>query len=127
MGDFSSNLRAELSRRGWNQKDAAEHFGVSQQNVSRWLNEGHEPSIELLLKVARALGVTPNELLCAPGPAARPKRTPGEDEPGFGDRWFRQLRVTWQRHPDKRHQIKTAIELAWPNQAEDILRWLEAR
>jgi len=28
-------------------------------------------------------------------------------------RWFRQLRLTWQRHPKERHRIETALDFAW--------------
>jgi transcriptional regulator with XRE-family HTH domain len=108
----------------WTQKEAAEKIGVSQQNVSAWLNDIHEPSVEQALNVARVLGVSVEELFRAPGPAVREDVAVYGSSPNF-ERWFRQVRVSWQRHPEERHRIKTGIELAWPNQAKDILDWLE--
>jgi transcriptional regulator with XRE-family HTH domain len=110
----------------WTQKEAAEKIGVSQQNVSAWLNDIHEPSVEQALNVARVLGVSVEELFRAPGPVLREERSAYITGPNF-ERWFRQCRVSWHDHPEERHRIKTGIELAWPNQAKEILNWLETK
>ena len=58
MSDFSVNLDEALKNKGWKQNEAAEHFGVSQANISRWLKDEHRPSVKQIMKVARALGVS---------------------------------------------------------------------
>lgn len=123
MSDFSVNLDEALKNKGWKQNEAAEHFGVSQANISRWLKDEHRPSVEQIMKVARALGVSIDSLLQAPG-KLRESGRPYDIDPNFA-RWFRQARAAWNHHPEDRHRIKTGIELAWPNQAEEILKWLE--
>jgi transcriptional regulator with XRE-family HTH domain len=124
--DLAENLRDQIRQRGWNQKEAAAEFGVKQSSVSQWLSGTHEPSVEMLLRVCRALKVTPNELLGARSPVFREAAAQYRTDREIA-RWFRQLRGAWQHHPDERHRIQTAIELAWPNQKEDIFNWLNEK
>ena len=126
MSDFADNLRALMAHRGWNQKDAARAIAVSQANVSRWLSEGHEPSADVLLRIAAVFGVTLDELLRASGPTLRAARAE-YNTVVWPARWFRRLRVTWQRYPKERHRIETALDLAWPNQKEEIIAWLNRK
>jgi transcriptional regulator with XRE-family HTH domain len=92
----------------------------------RWLSQGHEPSVDVLIHIAKKFGVTLDELLRAPGPALRPARAE-LDNIVWPARWFRQLRLAWQRAPDERHRIETALELARPNQKPDIISWLKKK
>lgn len=126
MSDFADNLRALMAKRGWNQVQAAAALSVSQANISRWLSENHEPSADVLIRIAKVFGVTLEELLRGPGPALRPPRAELETTL-WTTRWFRQLRLTWQRSPKERGRIETALDLAWPNQKPDILAWLNKK
>ncbi|MGO9528623.1 MAG: helix-turn-helix domain-containing protein, partial [Verrucomicrobiia bacterium] len=115
-----------MAKRGWNQTEAAKALSVSQANISRWLSQNHEPSADVLIRIAKAFGVTLDELLRAPGPALRIPRAEF-DTVVWPPRWFRQLRLTWQRSPKERHHIETALDLAWPNQKPDIIAWLNKK
>jgi len=126
MSDFADNLRALMAKRGWNQQEAANALSVSQANISRWLSQGHEPSADVLIRIAKAFGVTLDELLRASGPAMRKARAE-YDTVLWPTRWFRQLRLSWQRYPKERHRIETALDLAWPNQKPDIIAWLKKK
>lgn len=126
MSDFADNLRALMAKRGWNQQEAANALSVSQANISRWLSQGHEPSADVLIRIARAFGVTLDELLRATGPAMRKARAE-YDTVLWPTRWFRQLRLSWQRYPKERHRIETALDLAWPNQKPEIIAWLKKK
>ena len=46
------------------QVDLAKILGVTKQSVSNWENDNIQPSIEMLSKIADALGVTTDYLLC---------------------------------------------------------------
>jgi transcriptional regulator with XRE-family HTH domain len=74
MSDFADNLRALMAKRGWTQVEAAAALSVSQANISRWLSQNHEPSADVLIRIAKVFGITVEELLRAPGPALRPAR-----------------------------------------------------
>ncbi|MGD0059456.1 MAG: helix-turn-helix transcriptional regulator [Verrucomicrobiia bacterium] len=126
MSDFADNLRVLMAKRGWNQQETAKAIAVSQANISRWLSEGHEPSADVLIRIARVFGVSLDQLLRAPGPALRLSRAEF-DTAVWTARWFRQLRLTWQRAPEERYRIETALELAWPNQKPDIIEWLNKK
>jgi transcriptional regulator with XRE-family HTH domain len=126
MSDFADNLRAQMDKRGWTQTAAANALSVSQANISRWLSQGHEPSADVLIRIAKAFDVSLDELLRAPGPALRPPRAERETVV-WPARWFRQLHLTWQRSPKERGRIETALDLAWPNQKPDILAWLKKK
>lgn len=49
--------------RGMNQVELAEKLGVSKQSVSNWENDNIQPSIEMLVKIARIFSVSTDYLL----------------------------------------------------------------
>lgn len=59
---FSQRLKALRRRRGLTQQELADRLGVSNKSVSRWEGGGY-PDVPLLVPLARALGVTVDELL----------------------------------------------------------------
>lgn len=59
---FSQRLKALRQRRGLTQQELADRLGVSNKSVSRWESGGY-PDVPLLVPLARALGVTVDELL----------------------------------------------------------------
>ena len=48
---------------GWSQVDLAKRLGVAKQTVSNWENENIQPSIEMLVRLARLFNVTTDYLL----------------------------------------------------------------
>ncbi len=48
---------------GWSQVDLAKRLGVAKQTVSNWENDNIQPSIEMLVRVAKTFGVTTDFLL----------------------------------------------------------------
>ena len=48
---------------GWNQVELAKRLGVAKQTVSNWENENIQPSIEMLIRISKLLGVTTDYLL----------------------------------------------------------------
>jgi len=126
MSNFAENLRTLMGKRGWNQQDTANALSVSQANISRWLSRGHQPSADVLIRIARVFGVSLDDLLRAPGPSMRAVRAEVHSIV-WPARWFRQLRIAWQRFPKERHRIETALDLAWPYQKKKIIAWLNKK
>lgn len=50
-------------RLGWSQVELAKKLDVAKQTVSNWENGNIQPSIEMLLRLARLFGVTTDYLL----------------------------------------------------------------
>lgn len=48
---------------GWNQVELARKLGVAKQTVSNWENENIQPSVEMLVRISKLLGVTTDYLL----------------------------------------------------------------
>ena len=48
---------------GWSQVDVAKRLGVAKQTVSNWENENIQPSIEMLIRLAKLFNVTTDYLL----------------------------------------------------------------
>ena len=48
---------------GWSQVELAKRLGVAKQTVSNWENDNIQPSIDMLLKLAKLFGVTTDYLL----------------------------------------------------------------
>lgn len=60
LGQRISEIRIAL---GWSQVELAKRLGVAKQTVSNWENENIQPSIEMLIRLARLFGVTTDYLL----------------------------------------------------------------
>lgn len=69
-GFSSAALRVALDKQGVSIEDLADEVGVSHQAVSSWLSGMTTPSPASLLKVARALSLSPADL--TPGAMLRP-------------------------------------------------------
>ena len=48
---------------GWNQVQLADKLGVSKQTVSNWENENIQPSIEMLIRLAKLFNVSTDYML----------------------------------------------------------------
>lgn len=48
---------------GWSQVDLAKRLNIAKQTVSNWENENIQPSIEMLVRLARLFGTTTDYLL----------------------------------------------------------------
>jgi transcriptional regulator with XRE-family HTH domain len=51
-------ISSELATRGWNQKDLASELGKSPSEVSKWLNEKHNITLDTLLKLLGVFNLT---------------------------------------------------------------------
>lgn len=61
--NFSERLKTFRKQKGLTQQQLADLLNISNKSVSRWESEGGYPDIELLPPLAKALGVTVDELL----------------------------------------------------------------
>lgn len=60
LGQRICTMRMAL---GWSQVDLARRLGVAKQTVSNWENDNIQPSIEMLVRVAKILNVSTDYLL----------------------------------------------------------------
>lgn len=60
LGQRIGEMRAAF---GWSQVELAKRLGVAKQTVSNWENENIQPSIEMLVRLARLFGTTTDYLL----------------------------------------------------------------
>lgn len=63
------------------QEELAERVGVSRQAVSKWERGDATPEVEKLLLLARAFGVTTDELLSSDGPKEQVETPPPSEDP----------------------------------------------
>ena len=61
--EFAQRLKEYRKARGMTQQELADRLGVSNKSVSRWETGGY-PDVALLGPLAKALGVTVDDLLC---------------------------------------------------------------
>jgi transcriptional regulator with XRE-family HTH domain len=61
--EFGRRLEKFMAAKKWNQSDLARHTGMARNNISVYVNGKSYPSESNLVKLAKALGVTPDELL----------------------------------------------------------------
>ena len=60
LGQRINELRTEL---GWSQVQLAEKLNISKQTVSNWENENIQPSVEMLIRIAKLFRVSTDYLL----------------------------------------------------------------
>jgi len=60
IGQRIELLRTELS---WSQVQLAKKLNIAKQTVSNWENDNIQPSIEMLVRLAKLFGVTTDFLL----------------------------------------------------------------
>lgn len=60
--EFSKWLQAELNNRGWGQSDLARRSGLSTSQISNVLNGGRDAGPDFCIGVARALGISREEV-----------------------------------------------------------------
>lgn len=60
LGERIFELRTAF---GWSQVQLAQKLNISKQTVSNWENDNIQPSIEMLLRIAKTFGVTTDYLL----------------------------------------------------------------
>ena len=60
---LGTRIQAQRSASGWSQVELAKRLGVAKQTVSNWENENIQPSIEMLVRLAKLFNVTTDYLL----------------------------------------------------------------
>lgn len=60
---LNERIRKLRLERGWSQVDLAKKLNVTKQSVSNWENDNIQPSIEMLVKLAREFSVSTDYLL----------------------------------------------------------------
>ena len=63
MKVFGENMRKAREEKGLTQEQLAEILKTKQNTISRWENGEREPSLEMVVKIARSLDCDPNYLL----------------------------------------------------------------
>lgn len=73
--NFSDRLRSFRQARQLTQQELADALGVSNKTVSRWETDGGYPDVDLLVPLARTLGITVDDLLDKDRPVRQLDRT----------------------------------------------------
>ncbi|HEY8973311.1 MAG TPA: helix-turn-helix transcriptional regulator [Burkholderiaceae bacterium] len=65
-----NRMRELRTERGWSQTELGERLGVSRQTVNAIENERYDPSLPLAFQIARAFGLTIEQIFIEDGRAA---------------------------------------------------------
>lgn len=60
---LGKNIKLLRTALGWSQVDLAKKLNITKQTVSNWENDNIQPSIEMLVRLSKILGVTTDHLL----------------------------------------------------------------
>ena len=60
---FNQRIRELRCACGWSQVELAKRLGLSKQTVSNWENDNIQPSIEMLMRLAKVFRVSTDYLL----------------------------------------------------------------
>ena len=63
MEQFSKQLRLRAETLGLSNAEAARKLGLSERRYSHYVTGAREPDLATVVRIARTLGTTPNELL----------------------------------------------------------------
>lgn len=75
MTTFSERMKKYRHDKGMTQQELADLLGVSNKTISRWESDGGYPDVTMLVPLARALGVTVDDLLDEEKPVRTLTRT----------------------------------------------------
>ena len=95
----ASHLRALRELSGLSQRKLAREIKEDHSNVRYWENSGTLPRSDVLIKMAKALGVTVEELLGEPKPAKLPAGKLGD-----------LFKAIAELPPDERQQVLEVVE-----------------
>ncbi|QGX41718.1 XRE family transcriptional regulator [Permianibacter aggregans] len=95
---FADRLAALRKQRGLTQEALADLIGVTKTQVYRYENNGSQPTLEVIKKLAVALSVTTDELIFE------------VDERKADDSLLLLLEGIAQLDPDEKHVIKEMVE-----------------
>jgi transcriptional regulator with XRE-family HTH domain len=70
MTPFAENLRRRAEELGISNAEAARRAGLSERRYAHYVSGQREPDLSTLVRIARVLGTSPNELLGFDGPLA---------------------------------------------------------
>ncbi len=56
-------IAQERRKKNWTQKQLAEMIGVANSTLNQWETGLRRPNVDMLVKLARVLGCTPNDIL----------------------------------------------------------------
>jgi transcriptional regulator with XRE-family HTH domain len=68
MNQFGINLKKLLAIKGISQTQLAQELGIKQSSVSDWINRGINPELEKLIRIAKILEVSLDELVLSKPP-----------------------------------------------------------
>lgn len=57
-----NRIREHRKRRGWTQEELGQRVGVSKQRVSQYERGERRPTVEMVYRLAEALGVSTNDV-----------------------------------------------------------------
>jgi len=113
------NLRHAL-RLTW--KELATHLGVSYV-VLHYIRVGKRPiSAKLEHRIRQA-----EEAVDTQSPRHQKSNPPPSDELQANLEWLDSLKRRWKRRPSDRDEITLAVRVLFPDNADDILRWLKRK
>lgn len=60
---FGKNLKKYLAEKGMTQTQLANELGIKQPTINSWINKGINPELEKVIRIAKILDVTLDELV----------------------------------------------------------------
>ena len=60
---FRRNIRIEMRKKGWKQKDLADAVGITKTSISRYMTGDRIPNAYILSNIAQALECSVNDLI----------------------------------------------------------------
>lgn len=85
--NFRNRMESLLKSKGITQRELAAKLKVSEVTVSRWMTDGENgrnPSVQTLQKIAEILETTPDYLLGKESPESKPEQGAGSDSVNWG-------------------------------------------
>jgi transcriptional regulator with XRE-family HTH domain len=127
MDSFSNQLRKVLSSKQWNQMRAATELGLTQSQISDYLSGKSEPYLSTAVAIAKRLGISLDELsgIDAAGLVVREEDAAYHADESFSQ-WVERLKRRWRRKGASHAEMELAIRVLFPEEAESVIRWLNA-
>ena len=125
MDAFPSQLRKFLTARQWNQVRAATEIGITQSQISDYLNGVSEPCLSTAVAIAKRLGVSLDELagVNVSKSVLREENALYAASESFVQ-WGERLKRRWKKKDPSHDEMELAIRILFPDEADKVVRWL---
>ncbi|MBI4548095.1 MAG: helix-turn-helix transcriptional regulator [Ignavibacteriae bacterium] len=103
LKDFGEKLKQLRAKKGWSQGQVALKIGIPAERISKYENDVIFPTVDMVIKLSKTLGVTTDYLLCGDPEHDTLHQIPDQE-------WLKRFNVIGELPEDEQQALKMIID-----------------